>query len=93
MPLPPPFCMLALGKSGKGAYSWDHDIFVRRNHYRPAHNLCTFSGYLTGRPPEKRQRHNITQINLLAAATVLIDLWTLISTFYREWHLLCRLIS
>ena len=44
----PPLCMLALGKSGEGAYS---------NTREPCddHYQCTFSGYLMGKTRENQQ--------------------------------------
>ena len=45
---PAPLCMLALGKSEEGAYTWDPYISID-DHYQLlnamwAHDLCTFSG-------------------------------------------------
>ena len=52
---PPPLCMLALGKSREGAYTWD----PCDNHYRPSNatwtrDVSTFSGCLVGKTREKQ---------------------------------------
>ena len=82
-----PPCMLASGKTGKGAYMWDCDISVWQplptNECNVGIRFLHFPGCLM----EKNDKvsHNMTQIaSVLAVAAVFIGLWTVIAIFFSQ---------
>ena len=55
---PPPFCMLASGKTGEGGLTHGIVIFLSDDNYRPIiatwmRDLCTFTGSLMDKTGEK----------------------------------------
>ena len=83
--MPPPLCMLALGKIGEAAYSQELFISARRPlltiecHVGACMiSVLSLAVWWGNLKKNDKVRHNMTQIaSLLAVATVFVGLWTL----------------
>ena len=84
-----PLCMLALGKTGEGAYAWDPCICVMTitDHRMPCR--CSVSALFLAvwwakLDINEKIRHDMTQMASLLAVFTILFLWTLITTFYNQ---------